>query len=201
MTRSSSVVCITMIVAVALVFGFQVFRPSRSALQPGHGPGNPAASPLMEQASGTSVAGPSGASDRSAAARTAEADKGHTVPTPTEDVAERALSPSSSDTADAPQLVAVHRLIGTATWYCGAGSRCPRGYGPGCLCAAAGAAVRAALGASWRGRYVTVSRDGRVIRVKLVDAMRAARLLDLFARPFDVLGSLSDGVMTVRVTW
>ena len=56
-------------------------------------------------------------------------------------------------------------VTGTASWYCGAGSRCTRGY-PGGLYAAAGPALRVG---DWRGRRVTVCSGGRCVNVKLID--------------------------------
>lgn len=94
-------------------------------------------------------------------------------------------------------------LSGLASWYCLAGrSACTTGYGPDCACAAAGPAIRAALG-SWRGRVVTVSNGRASAQVRLVDwcACPGGRVLDLYAYPFGMIGSLSDGLMDVTVDW
>jgi hypothetical protein len=117
------------------------------------------------------------------------------------------LSPSSvqpSSALAAPQSVGhVHT---SATWYCAIGrSRCTRGYGPSCACAAAGSTLRRALGPGWRGRWVTVryqvtSRIGRTIRVKLVDA-NAGSSLDLYASQFARLAPIGRGRIVVRVSW
>lgn len=95
-------------------------------------------------------------------------------------------------------------VSGTSTWYCEPGrSRCTRGYGPECLCAAAGSELRAALGPDWRGRIVTVTAGTRSVAVTLVDTClcRGERILDLYAAAFRALGPLSRGVMAVTVTW
>lgn len=67
--------------------------------------------------------------------------------------------------------------------------------------AAAGPALRQALGPHWRGVVVTVSANGHAIRVKLADWMRADRLIDLSAASFRQLAPLSQGVVTVTVSW
>lgn len=93
-------------------------------------------------------------------------------------------------------------LSGTATWYCSPGrSPCTRGY-PGGLYAAAGPALRAALG-DWRGRQVTVSAGGRSVTVMLIDwcACGSGRVIDLYGEAFARLAPLSRGVLTVTLTW
>lgn len=106
--------------------------------------------------------------------------------------------------APAPE-VAGRSISGTASWYCRAGrSVCTTGYpdGPGFdAFAAAGPALRRALGPDWRGRIVYV--DG--IRVKIVDwcqcskGLAREKLLDLY---YDVMHRLgSEGVTHVVVTW
>ena len=77
-------------------------------------------------------------------------------------------------------------LRGTATWYA-----YRRGE------AAAGPALRAALGPGWRGSVVYV--EG--LRVRLTDWMRADRLIDLDSRTFAALAELSRGVLPVTVSW
>ena len=91
--------------------------------------------------------------------------------------------------AGAPQVDAATVASGTATWY---------RYVPGG--AAAGPALRRALGSSWRGRLVTVRANGRSVRVKLSDYMPSGRLIDLDAASFAVLAPLSAGVLRVTVT-
>lgn len=72
---------------------------------------------------------------------------------------------------------------GTATWYCLAGqSVCPWMAHTGNY-AAAGPALRRALGAHWRGMTVTVSGNGHSVRIKLIDwcACGGSHVIDLFA--------------------
>lgn len=93
-------------------------------------------------------------------------------------------------------------LDGTATWYCGHGSRCTAGY-PGGMYAAAGPALRTALGPGWRGQTVTVSSGGHSVTVQLIDCLcgNTAGLIDLYADVVVALGlPLSSGVYLVRVT-
>jgi hypothetical protein len=77
---------------------------------------------------------------------------------------------------------------GVATWF-----RAPAGT------AAAGPALRAALGRDWRGRVVTVNG----IRVRLTDwcACGHGRIIDLNAGTFARIAPLSRGVVTVTVRW
>ena len=83
-----------------------------------------------------------------------------------------------------------HSTAGEATWY---GTGIP-GH------AAAGPALRQALGASWRGRAVSING----IRLLLTDwcACGGKHLIDLSPRDFRaVCGSLSRGVCHVSVRW
>jgi rare lipoprotein A (peptidoglycan hydrolase) len=67
--------------------------------------------------------------------------------------------------------------------------------------AAAGPALRVG---NWRGRVVTVTANGRSVRLKLADwcACPGGRVIDLYASVVRALGlPLSRGVYTVRVTW
>src|SRR6185436_13987978 len=57
-------------------------------------------------------------------------------------------------------------VTGTASWYCGGGSACTRGYPEGTLAAAAGPALRVG---DWRGRIVKVCGNGRCVKVILAD--------------------------------
>ena len=83
-------------------------------------------------------------------------------------------------------------LQGVASWY-----RYVEGG------AAAGPALRSALGPGWRGMSVAVCRtDGGAmacVRVTLSDFMRADRLIDLDSRSFAALMPLSRGLVTVEV--
>lgn len=79
-----------------------------------------------------------------------------------------------------------HSISGLASWYCRAGiSPCTYGYPDGSgfdAFAAAGPALREAIGPDWRGRVITV--DG--IKVKLIDWCQCyqgepnEKLLDLY---------------------
>lgn len=92
---------------------------------------------------------------------------------------------------------------GTATWYCGAGSRCPRGHAPGELIAAIDR-----KDTPWdKGDVVTVEYrcgDGclRAVRVRVVDvcACKGRRIIDLSAAAFSRLAPLSRGVIPVTVS-
>lgn len=108
--------------------------------------------------------------------------------------------------APAPR-VAGRSISGRATWYCRAGvSACHYRYPdrPGSdLYAAAGPALRSALGSSWRGRVVTVCSDS-CVRVTLSDwcgCGNGVTAIDLYADAFTKLAPLSTGVIRVRITW
>lgn len=100
------------------------------------------------------------------------------------------------DTASAVQ--------GKASWYCGGGSACTRGYPPGQLVAAAGPALRVG---DWRGRIVKVCNAGGdrrtlCVRVQLIDWCACPRrVIDLYRAAFSRLASPSRGVLRVSVTW
>ena len=82
-------------------------------------------------------------------------------------------------------------VTGTATWY---------RYHPGQ--AAAGRALRQALGPHWRGKWVSVTANGHTIRVRLTDSMgRTSRLIDLDPHDFARLAPPSVGVLRVTVSW
>jgi rare lipoprotein A (peptidoglycan hydrolase) len=88
---------------------------------------------------------------------------------------------------------------GVASWYCGGGSACTRGYPPGTLAAAAGPALRVG---DWRGRIVKVCSGGRCVRVQLVDWCACPhRVVDLYRSAFSRLASPSRGVLHVEVSW
>ncbi len=125
----------------------------------------------------------------------------HSSPTPAAPVA--SVIPSASlrwgasgpVRSPAPQAAksVTGALTGVASWY---------RYIPGG--AAAGPALRLALGPGWRGHSVAVCRtDGGAmacVRVTLSDFMRADRLIDLDSRSFAALMPLSRGLVTVEVT-
>lgn len=86
-----------------------------------------------------------------------------------------------------------HGIAGLATWYA---------YVPGG--AAAGPALRAALGRHWRGRKVSVCvTGGNCVSVTLSDwcLCSSARVVDLDVRSFAQLARLSRGVIHVTVKW
>jgi hypothetical protein len=92
----------------------------------------------------------------------------------------------------------VQGVRGQASWYCGHGSACARGY-PGGLYAAAGPALRVG---HWRGRYVVVQRGSSRVTVQLVDWCACPqRVIDLYSAAFQHLGPLSRGVLNVTVSW
>lgn len=86
-------------------------------------------------------------------------------------------------------------LRGRASWYAAAGR-----------VAAAGPALRRALGYGWRGTWVRVSAGSRSVMVRLDDwcqcyrGTRAERLIDLSDDDFAVLAPLAAGVVRVRIT-
>jgi hypothetical protein len=100
-----------------------------------------------------------------------------------------------------PPPVTTHSVTGLASWYCRAGSSpCTYGYPDGSgfnAYAAAGPALRAAIGPDWRGRIITV--DG--VRVKLIDWCQCYRgephekLLDLYYDVYKRTGA------NVRIRW
>ena len=75
--------------------------------------------------------------------------------------------------------------------------------------AAAGPALRAALGPHWRGRRVIAclagdnyrSASDNCVTVALTDFMRADRLIDLDSRSFSRLAPLSQGLQEVTISW
>ncbi len=87
-------------------------------------------------------------------------------------------------------LAAILAVTGQATWY-----EAPQNT------AAAGPALRDALGRDWRGQWVTVARGGVTVTVQLTDwcACRGRRIIDLNAGDFARLAPLSKGVIEVTV--
>jgi hypothetical protein len=101
-----------------------------------------------------------------------------------------AVQPPSAHRPRSPQPAQGQRS-GVATWFAA-----PAGT------AAAGPALRAALGRNWRGTAVTVTANGHAVRVRLTDWMRADKLVDLNPAAFRATcGALSRGVCRVSVTW
>jgi hypothetical protein len=89
---------------------------------------------------------------------------------------------------------------GTASWYCKAGtSACHYQYSGG-LYAAAGPALRVG---DWRGRTVTVCSGSRCVNVKLIDWCQCygSRVIDLYSDAFSRLAPLSEGTISVKVSW
>jgi len=90
-------------------------------------------------------------------------------------------------------------VSGTASWYCGGGSACTRGYPEGTLAAAAGPALRVG---DWRGRIVKVCGNGRCVKVILADWCACPRrVIDLYRGAFSKLASPSRGVLRVSISW
>ena len=97
-----------------------------------------------------------------------------------------------------------HRVSGTPTYYCNqrdsdyVRSRCTRGFpdvAGGQFYAAAGPYLRVG---SWRGRVVSVSANGKTIKVKLVDfcACKAPHFIDLYLDAFKALGNPRRATVT-----
>lgn len=86
---------------------------------------------------------------------------------------------------------------GTATWFCGGGSRCTRGYDAYDLIAA----VDPGLGIP-RGTLLTVTHGSRSVLVRAVDvcACSGRRIVDLSRLAFSRLASPSAGVIAVTIT-
>lgn len=100
--------------------------------------------------------------------------------------------------------ILAHQLKGIATWYCLLGvSPCQAAHQRGRF-AAAGPALRLALGPSWRGRVVAVSVPGESpIFVTLTDwcACPSGHTIDLYAEVFSLFKPLSEGTTDVTVSW
>lgn len=110
-----------------------------------------------------------------------------------------APSEAPSPSYEAPQRTSVRAVItvprsltGVATWY---------DYVPGG--AAAGPALRAAIGKGWRESAVRVCAAGRCVKAVLSDWCQCygTRLVDLDRRGFAALADPSLGVLSVEVTW
>jgi hypothetical protein len=100
------------------------------------------------------------------------------------------VAPSPAETPRPAKPAPVRTVAGKATWYA---------YVPGH--AAAGPALRRALGKGWRGTKVTACSAGRCVRVTLSDwcACGHGRVIDLDVRSFARLADPSRGVITVEV--
>ena len=90
---------------------------------------------------------------------------------------------------------AVHRSV-RATWYCGNGSPCTRGYPAGGMYAAISPDL-----SYLRGRVVRVCTTiSRCVDVRLIDCNCASsHAIDLYAAAFRRLAPLSAGVLSVRL--
>jgi hypothetical protein len=90
--------------------------------------------------------------------------------------------------------VTATNVVGTATWFCGAGSHCTRGYGPSDLVAA----IDPTTGYE-KGETVTVWHGDRSVAVRIVDvcACPGRRIIDLTSGAFQRLAPLSRGVIDV----
>lgn len=95
-----------------------------------------------------------------------------------------------------PAQIATVLIAGTATWYCGHGSRCTRGYGPSDMVAA----IDPTTGIR-KGDTVTVRHGDRAVVVRIVDvcACAGARVIDLTSGAFSRLADLSAGVIPVTL--
>jgi hypothetical protein len=100
------------------------------------------------------------------------------------------VAPSPAETPRPAKPAPVRTVAGKATWY---------DYRPGH--AAAGPALRRALGKHWRGMTVVVRSSGRQVTVKLTDwcACGHGRVIHLDVRSFARLADPSRGVITVEV--
>lgn len=120
------------------------------------------------------------------------------VPTPLPQRPKAAPTTAHTSSGSGARTIRGGDLRGWATWYA---------TGPGGLTAAAGPALRKAIGPGWRGSRVLVARAGslRGIEVRLVDWCACGprhgepTILDLSDEAFDALGRLSSGVMRVVV--
>lgn len=104
-----------------------------------------------------------------------------------------------------PPAAKGHSISGQASWYCRAGvSVCHYQYPDTAgfdAYAAAGPALRRAIGPGWRGNVVTVQANGRSVRLRLIDwcGCPNGRVVDLY---YDVARALGiSGVGRVTIRW
>lgn len=115
--------------------------------------------------------------------------------------------PSKAVARPANLIYAGSILDSAASWYClPHRSACTAGFSPSGLYAAAGPAIRAALGPGWMGQRVTVctpdcGHPRASVVVRLIDFCQCpgGRLLDLYAGVYAQLGPLSTGLLDVEV--
>lgn len=118
--------------------------------------------------------------------------------------------PDDPAAVETPPVPAGATVAGIATWLCNADpsrgpvSRCTAGHpdGPGRdLYAAAGPALRRALGPGWRGATVAACALKRCVTVELIDSNpeRDGSLIDLYGDAFEELAPLSKGRIRVTV--
>jgi hypothetical protein len=113
-------------------------------------------------------------------------------------VESKGMPPSGTDAARTPaprqSATGATDLRGRASWYAADG-----------FVAAAGPALRRALGRGWRGTLVRVSAGGRSVTVRLSDwcqcyrGTSTERLLDLSNSAFAAIAPLSTGLVDVRI--
>ena len=110
-------------------------------------------------------------------------------------IPERILPVSAVTPVAAPAVIG-SVTTGVASWYCGAGSPCTRGYPDG-MYAAAGPELRVG---DWRGSVVTVCA-GRCVDVTLIDSCGCpgARIVDLYRSAFARIADPGRGVVGVTV--
>jgi hypothetical protein len=123
-----------------------------------------------------------------------------TRPQPTFDNAPRVV-PVATPRPVAPAVARTGSSArGSASWYCLAGqSPCHNAYSGG-LYAAAGPALRVG---DWRGRAVRVCGSGSCVTVRLIDWCQCygSRVIDLYSDAFRRLAPLSQGTVSVTVSW
>lgn len=121
------------------------------------------------------------------------------VPSP---AAEASPSPAAPAEASAniperiPGDITTAALGGLATWYCGDGSPCTAGYGPGDLVAA----IDPSLGIE-KGERLVVRYESRTVTVRVVDvcACGGDRIIDLTRLAFSQLADPAVGQIPVSI--
>jgi hypothetical protein len=121
-------------------------------------------------------------------------------PQPAYDLAPRVV-PIATPRPLAPAVAGSGSSVrGSASWYCLAGSSpCHNAYAGG-MYAAAGPALRVG---DWRGRAVRVCGSGSCVNVRLIDWCQCygSRVIDLYSDAFRRLAPLSQGTVSVTVSW